>query len=330
MEVFKNLHPQNLIEPEKPGALKKKFQVRLDPDLLVEGGSRDGFYTFPALLGSEVCYNTVTDPTHVYLNELYGGFSFRTPEIENKDLIALGCSQTYGVGVCEESTWPALLAKKLNLSYANIAVPGTSVARSVTSFFSYIEKYGKPKAVAILLPDMYRMYIPVGNPHTSAQNLPKEQKIKMVNVAISPNEGLAPSVSKKPHKVEEIFYPEISYSQGFLMLNTLLIFCKYANIAVVVDTWERELSHILNSLDYLSEEVFANAYVSHPEEDCLAHEKFKSTLKHDEFYSATDRTKNRSITEEYKSHMGAHSHIHFAEAMATKLKNQFINRKLRK
>lgn len=333
MEVFKRLNPQGGIQVTNPDTSGgTHFRIKLDRNLLEEGGNRDGFYTFPALLGSEVNFSTITDPFHKYPNE-YPEFKFRTPKIENKDLIALGCSQTYGMGVCEENTWAALLAKELNLSYANIAVPGMSIARSVTSFFSYIEKYGKPKAVTILLPDMYRIYMPAGNPHTWADDVPKEDKIKMVNTTIVKYSGIegpwtkiAPAISKRPHRVEEIIYPEISYSQGFLMLNILLVFCKYANIAVVVDTWDEELSHILNSLDYLSEEVFSNAHVDHPEKGCLVHEKIKETLKHDEFYYATDRTKSVDAAEEYKSHMGVHSHVHFAEAMAKKLKDQLANK----
>lgn len=324
MEVFKNHHPNGSIAPTSPHIL-----LKLNESLTKEDGLRDGFYDFPKLLSDQVGHATMSDPAHEYPNELVkGGFTFRSPELGNSDLVALGCSQTYGIGICEENTWPALLAKNLGISYANIAVPGYSVARSVLSFFSYIETYGKPKAVAILLPDMYRVYLPVGSPHSMAQNVASDEKIKMVNSTISayaglddPWEELSPLFSKKPHKIEDVLYPEISYSQGFTMLNVLLMFCKYSDIAVVVDTWDRELSHVLNALDYISDDVFANTYVDHPGSDCLQHEDFRHSLKHDEFYAATDRTLNPHKGE-HKPHMGAHKHIHFSEQMAKKLRKQ--------
>src|SRR6056300_417448 len=326
MEVFKNSASTESLIPIVP-----HIHPKIAESLMEENGIRDGFYTFPELLGSEVDRKTYYDPVHKYPNE-EPSFTFRSPAPGDKDLVAMGCSQTYGIGVCEENTWPALLAKDLDISYVNIAVPGYSIARCVLSFFSYIETYGKPKAVAFLLPDMYRMYFPVGSPHSYAQNVPEKQKIKMTDATFSLYSGsdkswekLAPAFSKRPHRIEDIFYPEVSYSQGFTMLNTLLVFCKYAGISIVIDTWDKELSYLLNSLDYLSDDVFANTYVEHSRSGCVDHEDFKDSLKHEEFHNATDGTPNANQPHSASSHMGAHKHIHFAGQFGKKLRKQMEN-----
>ena len=58
-------------------------------------------------------------------------FGFRSPEFpvepHRESFIALGCSNTIGIGIHEKDTWPAQLAEQLDLPYYNLGQGGTGI-----------------------------------------------------------------------------------------------------------------------------------------------------------------------------------------------------------
>ena len=77
----------------------------------------------------EIYFNDMTEPTieslmsshenglYMGVNHKHNKYGYRGPEPKsNNDILALGCSQTFGVGIREtENPWPGILSKSLNL-----------------------------------------------------------------------------------------------------------------------------------------------------------------------------------------------------------------------
>ena len=77
---------------------------------------------------------------------------FRSNEFkDNTDIMFLGCSNTFGVGLPENNTWPYLLSEKLKNSFVNLGVPGGSLKTVFRMLHGWADKLN-PKIVIILSP----------------------------------------------------------------------------------------------------------------------------------------------------------------------------------
>lgn len=319
MEVFKNSSERVIKD--------FKNDYRFNPS--VTGQAQDLLDLFVGSLPDKTTHVSSAgygDPTHDYHSEV-NSLGYRSPEFKKVELIAMGCSQTFGLGVCFKNIWPERLAKSLgDLSYVNLAFPGWSTVRMIDSFYKYIEQYGKPKAVAIHLPDFHRVLMPVGREtvDTRPQNADMA-KVSLADATFYSPEIYAtasknielPKISKRPYKLGEVLIPEISYHQNFMALNTFLLFCKYSEIAVAISSWSPEISELLSVLDYVSDEVYFNYFDNTDLDACTDHDHIRSEMLHKEFDNGTDLDPRNNF-----SHMGVHEHIHVAEGMAGLLSKQ--------
>lgn len=73
---------------------------------------------------------------------LYNEYSFRGGGFSGKsELLVAGCSMTFGIGVPEQDTWGARLAKFLNIDdFANIGLAGASTQRICKTIYEYPDK----------------------------------------------------------------------------------------------------------------------------------------------------------------------------------------------
>lgn len=79
-------------------------------------------------------------------------------EVTSDNIIAcFGCSQTLGVGLPYEETWPFLLGELLNNSFVvkNYGISGASLDTIVRKAHNYLLE-NKPKIICCLIPDMFR------------------------------------------------------------------------------------------------------------------------------------------------------------------------------
>jgi hypothetical protein len=90
---------------------------------------------------------------------------FRTKHFEDKTdkdiVLATGCSSTFGLSLPEKYTWPSLLEAELNkdadlFRVYNLGFPGHGYFIIIKNIFSFIKKYGKPKAIFIVFPNINR------------------------------------------------------------------------------------------------------------------------------------------------------------------------------
>ena len=69
--------------------------------------------------------------------------------------IALGCSDTYGIGNKQEHLWSNRLGESMGEYVINLGVPGGSIKTCYRVLKAYTEKY-TPSAVFLLTPNLYR------------------------------------------------------------------------------------------------------------------------------------------------------------------------------
>ena len=260
----------------------------------------------------------------------YNSLNFRSPNFfANPDMIAIGCSQTWGVGVPDETVWPAVLARKSKLSYVNLGLPGASIYSSISSAMAYIEKYGKPKYIFGLLPDFRRltvMYRPDINTSRDGGVGPKRRDSSALG-ALSmnyvhfphPDPDQGPPVvnySKKPHSFSDVLSLEVPLFLNVTYLNLFQKYCETNNIELYLSSWDDDTVDVFRHLEV--DNFFYKTY----ERDTIFHDYIYSSDCHadlegkyaDNWYRGADHT------EDSMGHIGVHRHLDYAEMFADRLR----------
>ena len=94
--------------------------------------------------------------------------NFRCEEFKknHKDthILFSGCSVTYGQGLLEDEIWAKKLYNKIKQEipvsgFFNLGVVGIGICDIVANIFKYIDNFGKPDLIFILLPPIQRRYV---------------------------------------------------------------------------------------------------------------------------------------------------------------------------
>ena len=196
-------------------------------------------------------YTLYSDPGQVYRANSYG---YRSNEFTvGTDLLAAGCSFTFGVGVPEETIWANVIAKNLGVSVSNISRPGASVLWIVERVFTYFEKFGHPKYLMCLFPDEARTVMVVDGEILSG---PGKQDRKGVGDygtigGTDDSQYLAerrtksseefvemPSYIKRPYSADAVYTSEQAMYHSVRSIRRLEQYCKLANIKLFWSTWD--------------------------------------------------------------------------------------------
>lgn len=253
--------------------------------------------------------------------------NFRSPEFfNNPDILAIGCSQTWGVGVPDKNVWPKVLSDKLGMSYVNLAIPGASTMELVRVSMDYIEEYGPPKYLTILVPDVGRLYTFLNSyVNSSEQETPLEQNISLLdksdgvgsivfplNAWIEKDSqvaALTAKYSKRPHLVNEVLGYEVPASQAILALEMLQRYCKAMSIELIISSWDD------NAVDVYRTIELPNFYHIAYERDTIPDQAMYTNDCHSDqsseyginWYRGTDHSETKS------GHIGIHRHLDYAE-----------------
>jgi hypothetical protein len=184
--------------------------------------------------------------------------NYRSPDFhKDTDILFAGCSLTYGDGIPEEFVWPSIVARDLNLTYANLGLSGDSVYGQVKRIFAYFKEFGHPKYLYAVFPDFYRMVIPINRKvFTTGNSIRelKERKDNDYNEFILKNAFIPGTIDKnfkmsiRPHVAEHVLNPEIPHflsAQSILMLDT---YCEAVGIKFAWSTWDQKQFMVLKSL----------------------------------------------------------------------------------
>ena len=256
---------------------------------------------------------------------------YRSVEFDGSaEMMSLGCSFTYGMGLHNEMVWPNILANKLNKTIVNLAQPGDSAQGQVRKAFAYFKKYGNPKIIVANFP-LYRMELPLVSDKLTIKYyndevkrvLREEHSIKDIkNPRLHKIKHFTfyddnfEKFSKAPYNPENILPKEIALFYTQYHIQILEQYCETNNIKFVWTIWEdyfkiydfftKEQPDILKNyikIDWPN--FFKNGEYADRSFACGNHEQYKDN---ELFDFGADRENGRL------AHLGWHTHMHIADS----------------
>jgi hypothetical protein len=132
-------------------ALSEKYE---NENFIIKPGSSYDFYTADNPEYNKSKYDP--DITYRLNSRGFRSDNFNKDNVSDSILVA-GCSNTFGLGLPYDIIWGNLLSKKTNSKdFYNLGVVAGSIPVIVNNCFSFIEEFGKPKAIFILFPSIDR------------------------------------------------------------------------------------------------------------------------------------------------------------------------------
>lgn len=234
---------------------------------------------------------------------------YRSEEFDkNNEVLILGCSQTYGSGMLEELTWPAIFSNSMKKKYSKLAIQGDSIGAQVYKAFKYFEEIGNPKLVLGLFP-LHRLEYP-SVPGKFVANLRSgntEMKRLAAGIAYLYEESQI-EFSKIPHDPEHVLPTEFSIFYNFMFIKMLEQYCESHNIKFIWSIYDNKdievamQSTISVTKNYLRISDF---------QECRGNKnEFCGTefLDHALYNYAADYDSKKNL-----GHWGIHMHKHIAE-----------------
>lgn len=173
---------------------------------------------------------------------------------ENSEVLASGCSITFGLGVPESGRWTNLLAKKINKSVTNLGSPGASVENICMNTIQYCLNSKMPKEIFCFFPDFLRSMVVVDKEFYKSKvnrgNIGTRDSLHQVFC----NPTIVKDNKSVFMEVEDQKYIEDSTSPHQLILNSVKFiyllesFCLSNNIKLYWTTWNTSSSNILKEL----------------------------------------------------------------------------------
>lgn len=282
-------------------------------------------FLFKNELGTEQCkmhtMGLSRNKIFVDVNTEYknNSFGYRGEDWEGSpDILTLGCSNTYGVGVPITGNWPSILSKISNRDVRNLSFPGASIQQLVSMAFKSFEIFGNPKTILCLFPDPYRIKIP-SNENLAISETKYSGILHSIFLQSKHNMEERPKYSKKPHHYEDILPQEFALFISTQYIHMLEQYCNSNNIELVWLSWFDDFNKTLNAIE---DKIFNNVYFDQEvvinledfEEEC--HKEYLEEFEK-YFISGLDIEDD----EDYR-HPGVHKHIHIAESFYNKIRGQ--------
>jgi hypothetical protein len=208
-----------------------------------------------------------TDPGPMSTYDLERGIrlnslGYRSEEFSaGTELLIAGCSYTSATGVPDDGRWGNLLAKKLGTtSVSTLASPGIAIDRLVDELFTYFSRYGNPKYLAAVLPDPYRVTIPIdgdvltwqvgsGKGIISTRSSQSGKHFDTVYTNHNYDFVKSTKVVKKPIPAGEAVSTDAAMYSSIRAIRHLEQYCKSANIQFVWGTWSRGMVDLIDNLN---------------------------------------------------------------------------------
>jgi hypothetical protein len=282
---------------------------------------------------------------YTVINSETNSFGFAGSEFkEAADIVALGCSFTFGQGVYPGSAWPNHIEKYLNKKVHNLGAPAKGVPFNINSFFDYVNEFGNPKYVLCLFPNFTRIEMVSrshdtrpSKKHITSGKLPElyeDEKIIQYSLSLPISYDSKPKYFKSPLLAEEVIPQEFAHTISIQYIKMLEAYCNTNNIVLLWTTWMNEQNSwiknniektffrnfiYLNNLEFHSREEDERKDIlcdikHEPDKKCYTesncHQKEKD-LYGKNFMLADDWENYKDIN--IKGHWGVHRHLHVAE-----------------
>lgn len=239
------------------------------------------------------------------------------------EILAIGCSNTFGYGVSVDGRWTNILAKSINKEIRNLSFPGASINDLVAKSFQYFKIFGNPKIMLCLLPDPFRIRLPFkknlikGN-FMNNDNFDLDLFIGDVYFNHEPEKiSLKNKYFKIPYTYGDILPLELPIFFSMQSIHMLEQYCKSNDIKLIWSSWHYPTVEVLNKA---GEKIFDNFFsndglvINHSYLD--GNEKFNDNC-HEEYRDKFKKYFDMGCDIEDGvnfAHPGVHKHIHIAEA----------------
>lgn len=251
--------------------------------------------------------------------------NYRSPEVGDTpaDILAIGCSQTFGMGVQDNEIWPEKLSNMLGMSYVNLGECGSSIYNILGQAMSYVRDIGKPKVIVALLPGWDRVEIAVNHENNLVspeifQVTDKYQVYQMNMSSGKQDTQEVPKYAKRPYILDEVLSYEIPLSQSAKALSHLMSYCSAIDVPLVFSSWHPNMIELLD----------IKAANSKTKWDLTGYVRFDPNtlvdLQESKISGLTDMichhdavgvdSPSWEIGQDKGRHIGAHAHLHYAEA----------------
>lgn len=234
------------------------------------------------------------------------------------DIVALGCSNTFGIGLDQNYIWPNILQNKTGLRVANLGMAGASVHLQLNALLYYLNNVGIPKYVFALLPDCFRFSHIKDNFSYDAKSLDAPLKgitsVLTVNFLTGEHENLD-KIIKTPTNPEYFISGHQALEQYISGIYTIQSICNLLNIKFYYSTWHNFAENMLLNIMFkdnnsgLNKDNYISVNGSFAECDDY-HENIKDEIIKKMWLVAAD-----------DKHLGIHWHTHAAEYFTEKIKD---------
>lgn len=244
------------------------------------------------------------------------------------DVLAIGCSITFGIGVPEEGRWTNLLSNKMNKSVMNLGNPGGSVETICRHIIQYCMNNKMPKEIFCLMPDLFRNMVVVDKEFYKSgweRGIGKEDHLELMfcNPVVKMEKGIVFMEIKDKTYIEDSVSPHQLILDSVNYLYILESFCLTNNIKLYWTTWHRPSSAIINKLAKIEDFKLKNFTPFYPEDAVDQGNTFiKNTcnLGHDSefkdhlcWHSASDYSIINHKKQPHMAHPGIHYQYHVAD-----------------
>jgi hypothetical protein len=232
------------------------------------------------------------------------------------NILAAGCSNTYGVGVPYNGTWPKLLQNFTKKNVHNLSRPGSSIQEIIFQLFSYFKNFGNPETLLCLFPDPFRMQIPTKKNLSTVGGINKEDEISNLYLQHKTDTNISDRKKylKIPYDYTETIPMEVPLFFSMKLIHILEQYCNSNNINLVWSSWDRNIKDVFDSLDLPFDNYYGNEELTMEAiEDSTCHSEYK-----DLFLQYFDQGQDIEYGIEY-AHPGVHRHIHIAESFHKRL-----------
>lgn len=240
---------------------KITFHAR-NKDFVFSGGLKEAVFgkKLMPMSAPRAWFNGEVQKEHDQFNEYNANnYLYRGPDFkEGVDILAVGCSMTYGLGVPESGTWPALLAEKLGMTYANLSMTGAGAEWMADSIYRYIETFGAPrKAIVVLCADLFRFDViynnsdivpmTVGTKDFIPKYMSRDGALGKVTLLDMPDSF--PKIQKRPYWAEYTRTPEDLVARSIRELRNLERYCKAFGVNLLWGAWSEITIEAMKALD---------------------------------------------------------------------------------
>ncbi len=251
----------------------------------------------------------------LYKTNRYG---FRSnEETRPTKLLTAGCSMTFGIGVPESDTWPAVFSRLSGCEsdFTNIGIPGASIQTVCRTIYDYIQHYGKPKTLLVLVPGLDRTFVGMDKSVIFDENQLERidshsEHISMDVLYNFYNLNYA-KYSRAPHIWQEVVPIDHAIVTSILAIKHLELYCQAADIELVWSTWDHGFNHVASNSKFYN---FCSA------KDIL-YNKDGSWVNCHVGLKTEENAFHYDHGADASPHWGTHEHLHFAELMVERLKD---------